>query len=174
MSEVPPLPPPAPVPPGWYFDGAQQRWWDGARWGPPAPHAPRDANDRTLATVAHLGFVLGGFFLPLVLYLTSDDARRTETRRNAREALNFQITLILVSLLTAVGFVVMVMIGFGATASGSDSPAASGFAFGGFFLVWGAVMLIGLGSIVLSIIAAVRTSGGAMFRYPLCIRFVTR
>ncbi len=170
------MPPPGPPPsvysvaPGWYFDGRSQRWWDGTAWGPVAP----DSNDRTLATLSHLGALMGGFILPLVLYLVSDDEKRPETRHHAREALNFQITFAIVHL---VGFVAM-FIGLAAGGllgtSGDTATTGAGFGLGisVFFGFFALIFAVSIGSLVFAIIAAVRANKGERYRYPLCIRFI--
>lgn len=160
----------AATPPGWYFDGRRQRWWDGVAWGPAAP----DGSDRTLATLSHLGAVLGGPVLPLVLYLISDDEQRPETRYHAREALNFQITFLASYFL---GFVVMfVGIGAGGLLGVSQEPAAVGAGFGigvmVFFTSFALIFAIAIGGVVFGIIGAVRANNGVRYRYPLCIRFI--
>lgn len=68
-----------------------------------------DGDDRTRTTLSHLGSLLGGPILPLVIYLLSDDERRPGTRHHAREALNFQLTFLAVYFL---GFILM-FIGLG-------------------------------------------------------------
>ncbi len=160
----------AAVPAGWYFDGRAQRWWDGSTWGSLAP----DSNDRTLATLSHLGVVLGGFLLPLILYLIADDQRRPQTRRHAREALNFQITTLVVTLLA------MVAMFTGLAASGllgaSGEPEAIGAGIGVgvtlFFLFFVVLFAVSIAAFVFGIIGAVRANKGEHYDYPLCIRFV--
>jgi len=90
-------------PPGWYPDPASgaPRYWDGYRWGAywtppyaawPAPPAPSAG----AATVAHLGFLVGGPLIPLIVYLVTDRSD-SFTKVQAAEALNFQLTLFIVS-----------------------------------------------------------------------------
>lgn len=160
----------AATPPGWYFDGRQQRWWDGVAWGPPAP----DSNDRTLATLSHLGAVFGGFLLPLVLYVIAKDETRPQTRSHAREALNFQITMLVV---TGVAMIAMFT---GLAASGllgaSGEPeaigAGVGVGFGIFILFFVLVFAVSIAGLVFGIIGALRANKGVHYQYPLCIRFV--
>lgn len=158
------------TPAGWYFDGRTHRWWDGVAWGQAAP----DSNDRTLATLAHLGAVLGGFLLPLVLYLIADDATRPETRHHAREALNFQITSLAATLLATVamftGFAASGLLG----ASGEPEAigAGVGIGIGLFLLCFAVIFAVSIASLVFGIIGAVRANKGIRYDYPLCIRFV--
>ncbi len=96
--------------------------------------------------LSHLSALLGvGFVLPLVVYL----AMRKESEyvaANAREALNFHISV----LIYAVCCIPLV------------------------FILIGIPMLIvlGLGSLVLAIIATVKASDGQCYRYPLTLRLV--
>ena len=106
----------------------------------PAPQG----SDKIWSMLSHLSALLGvGFVLPLVIYL----AMRKESAyvaANAREALNFHISV----LIYAVCCIPLV------------------------FIVIGIPLLIilGLGSLVLAIIAAIQASNGHCYRYPLTFR----
>ena len=108
--------------------------------------AAPEGNDKIWSMLSHLSALIGvGFILPLVVYL----AMRRESEyvaANAREALNFHISILL--------YVVCCI------------PLA--------FILIGVPMmiLIGLGSIVFAIIAAVKASNGDCYHYPLTIRLV--
>ena len=155
------------TPPGWYVDptGAW-RWWDGSTWGLAAAAPP--SPNRSLAVLSHLGSVLGGFLLPLVIYLTADRRDRF-LRHHAAEGLNFQLTLLL-----GVGLAVVAMFGaFFLGILGASGGGTGAFAFfGGFFVVWLLIMALSFGGIVLGILGAVRANQGVWWRYPVCIRFV--
>jgi len=103
-------------------------------------------NDKIWSMLSHLSALFGvGFILPLVVYL----AMRRESEyvaANAREALNFHIS-ILIYVLCCI-------------------PLA--------FILIGIPMmiLIGLGSLVFAIIATVKASNGECYRYPLTLRLV--
>lgn len=158
------------IPAGWYFDGLTQRWWDGAAWGPAAP----DSNDRTLATLSHLGALMGGPILPLILYLISDDERRPETRHHGREALNFQLTFLAAYF---IGFIVMFLgLGAGGLLGTSQDPAAIGVGVGVgvtvFFISFALIFAVAIGGFVFAIVGAVQANKGVRYRYPLCIRFI--
>lgn len=103
-------------------------------------------NDRIWSMLGHLSpFVGVGIFFPLVVYL----AMRHESEYvacNAREALNFHLS-VLIYILCSVPLV-FILIGI---------PL---------------LIVIGLGSLVLGVIAAVKASNGECYRYPLSIRFV--
>ncbi|HLP07293.1 MAG TPA: DUF4870 domain-containing protein [Opitutaceae bacterium] len=113
----------------------------------PTPAPSLASNDRLWAVLCHISSLLGvGFVLPLVVYLVmkKDSPFVAE---NAREALNFHISIFIYSL-CAVPFV---------------------------FILIGIPLLIaiGLGALVLAIIAAVKSSEGTCYRYPLTIRLVS-
>ncbi|MFK8026016.1 MAG: DUF4870 domain-containing protein [Ilumatobacter sp.] len=169
----PPVGPPSQPSAGWYSDGSELRWWDGQAWGPVAPRQV-DSNDENLATLAHLGFVAGGFILPLGLYAWADDERRPATRHHAREALNFQLTLLTVQfgLLALVFLMVIGFALFGPEADPGDSGLAFAAGVGLFFVLIPLVFVVAIGSMVFSVIAAIRANRGERYRYPLCIRFV--
>jgi len=107
----------------------------------------REGSDKIWSMLSHLSALLGvGFVLPLVVYL----AMRHESEyvaANAREALNFHISVLIYSLCCIP--LVFVLIGI---------PL---------------LIVLGLGSLVLAIIATVKASNGQCYRYPLTIRFVS-
>ena len=103
------------------------------------------SNDKNIATITHLGGILFSFIPSLIVWLLKkDDSEYIAT--HAREALNFQITLLLVQ------FVAYVLI----------------FILVGFLLLG----LIWIFNIVFSIIAAISSSKGEYYRYPLTLRLI--
>ena len=112
--------------------------------GPPS--APMGAtDDRTLATISHAGQLLGGVVVPLVIYLIKKD-ESPFVADQAKEALNFSITVVIASIVSIPLFFVLVGI-----------------------LTFLATMVL---AFVLPIIAAVAANRGEWYRYPLCIRLV--
>lgn len=115
-----------------------------------APLTPQE--ERTWAMAAHLSSILGVwvFFLgavgPLVVMLTQGP-RSPYVRAQAVEALNFNISVLIYSVIAWI--LVIVLIGF--------------IALGALFVF----------QIVFTIIAAVKTSNGEPYRYPLTIRLVS-
>jgi len=115
---------------------------------PPFTDAPltHRGSDKIWSMLSHLSALLGvGFVLPLVVYL----AMRRESEyvaANAREALNFHISVLIYTLCCI--------------------PLV--------FIVVGIPLLIvlGLGSLVLAIIATIKASDGGCYRYPLTLRLV--
>lgn len=136
-------------PPGWYPDGAGGwRWWDGQRWGAPAPQgpAPGGTDPRTMAMLAHLLAIFTGFIGPLIIYLTSgrDDPF---VRHHSAESLNFQITVLIAYIVSFVLILVLV----------------------GLLML----MVVGIGALVLEIVGSVAAYRGEWWRYPVNIRFVS-
>jgi uncharacterized Tic20 family protein len=103
-------------------------------------------NDRLWSVLCHLSALFGvGFLLPLVVYLVM----RHESEyvgSNAREALNFHISVLIYAICCIP--LVFVLVGI---------PM---------------LLAIGVASIVLAIIAAVKASDGGCYRYPLTLRLV--
>lgn len=162
MDSSPP-PPPA-QPPGWYHDGVAHRWWDGQAWGPYAPAPGVNSDDKTFSTLSHLGVVVGGFILPLVFYLISDDRQRPETRWHAREALNFQLTF----LATYIASFALMFVGIG-IGSAINSGLGVGLGFGLFFIL---IIAAVIANFVFSIIGALRANQGERWKYPISFRFI--
>ena len=162
----------AAAPPGWYADPTGTlRWWDGQNWGPAAGQLPPGGPftpqpNKTLAVLSHLGPILGGFVLPLVIYLAAD-RNDHYVRHHASEGLNFQLSFLIVWL---VGIGVFFVGFFGLAAAAGSSGAAVGL--GAFFLVWLVLFGLMIASWVFAVIGAVQASKGVWWRYPVCVRFV--
>ena len=107
--------------------------------------APK-GSDKIWSMLSHLSALLGvGLLLPLVVYL----AMRKESEyvaTNAREALNFHITVLIYGLCCIP--LVFILIGI---------PL---------------LIVLGVGSLVLAIIATIKASNGLCYRYPLTLRLV--
>jgi hypothetical protein len=111
-----------------------------------APSSPPKGNDKIWSILSHLSALIGvGLLLPLVVYL----AMRHESdyvAGNAREALNFHISVLIYCLCCIP--LVFILVGI---------PL---------------LIAIGLASLVLAIMAAVKASNGECFHYPLTLRLV--
>ncbi|MFB9963065.1 DUF1707 and DUF4870 domain-containing protein [Sinosporangium siamense] len=115
------------------------------RPGPPPREGvrARDGGDRVGAAAAHLLPFLGIFILgPLIMMLTGGKTS-PYIRKHAVEALNFQLTVFLASIVLAVTFVGMVLVPF----------------------VW-------VGGFIASLIGGIIAMTDGDFRYPLNIRMV--
>jgi uncharacterized Tic20 family protein len=111
-----------------------------------APATPT-GNDKIWSVLSHLSGFLGvGFILPLVIYLAMRK-ESTYVAENAREALNFHISVLIYA------FCCIPLV----------------------FIIIGIPMLLALGiaSLVLAVIAAVKASDGECYRYPLTLRLVS-
>jgi len=110
--------------------------------GSPSPKG----NDKIWSMLSHLSALFGvGIILPLVVYL----AMRNESEyvaANAKEALNFHISVFIYALCCIP--LVFVLIGI---------PL---------------LVVIGITSLVLAIIATIKASDGQCYRYPLTLRLV--
>ncbi len=129
---------------------------------PPPPEAPpaitpRDADERMWAMLGHLSaftaFItgLGCVIGPLIVWLIKRETMPFAADQ-AREALNFNITAIIVAL--GLGLFTLITFGIGALLT---VPAAC---------------LLFVGWFVLTIVAGVKANNGEQYRYPFAIRLI--
>jgi hypothetical protein len=111
----------------------------------PAAAAP-SGGDKIWAVLSHLSFFLGvPFLLPLVVYLVmKNDSEYVAA--NAREALNFHITVLIYGICCVL--LTFVVIGI---------PLA---------------VILGICSLVLAVIGAVKASDGLCYHYPMTLRLI--
>ena len=104
-------------------------------------------DDRTIAMLTHLSGIILGFIVPLVVWLIhKDKADKGYLVDQSKEALNFQITLLMGYVIGIVLSVILI----GALLN---------------FLLW-------VVCIIFSIIAALAANKGEAYRYPFAIRLV--
>ena len=146
--------------PGWYPTGdGFQRYWDGQQWTEhqaPVAAQPGQAvgygitdttsDDRTMALFAHLGGMLFGFLVPLIIYLIKKD-ESPFIREHSAEALNFHLTMLIGWLVSFV--LAFVLIGL---------------------LLMPVLFVI---TFLFGIIASIAANKGERYQYPLKIPFVT-
>jgi len=128
---------------------------DPAQPAAPQPAAPlTEAEDKQWASFAHLGGIIG--FLPsLIIWLIFKD-RGVRTNVEAKEALNFQITVAIAHVANFVLGVILIAVTFG---------------------IWGiiqtlltfAIWAVGL---IFSIIGFTKVNAGGSYRYPFAFRFI--
>jgi uncharacterized Tic20 family protein len=115
------------------------------------------------ALFAHLGGLIAtsvsvtsmGFIAPLIIWLVKKDHSRFVDDQ-AKEALNFQVSvLIATALLVSVGGVIS-LVTFGL----------------GVILVAPAALALAIYALVMPIIAAIRSNKGELYRYPLTLRLI--
>jgi uncharacterized protein len=127
------------------------------------PYAPPNT---TLAVVAHLGPFIGGFVVPLIIFIVSKDDQFA--RRHAAEALNAQITYTVVAVSSMLVVFLPLMV-FGAGVGGEAAAIGFLFAmFGVMALIFGYALVLA----VSAVIAMVRAGKREEFRYPLTVRLV--
>jgi uncharacterized protein len=116
----------------------------------PPPPQPMNAEDERLWSVlAHLGALFSSFMVPLVIFLLYKD-RSEYVASHAKEALNFQISMIIYSAIA--GFLCITIIG----------------------LIIGIPMLILIGILhfVFCLIATIKASNNELYNYPLTIKII--
>ncbi|PUB27169.1 hypothetical protein C8K30_105400 [Promicromonospora sp. AC04] len=153
-SDAPAEPGPAPYQgqqpyPGQPQPGQPYPGQPGPAYGPGGQYQPQPLNpsdERMWSVFAQIGPFLLGFIAPLVIWLVLKDRSRF-VDQEAKESLNFQITLVIA--LIAAAIITAVTFGIG-----------------------GIVYLAFIAAIVFMILAAVANGKGAPYRYPVNIRFV--
>ncbi len=129
---------------------------------PPEPPAGPSPEERQWAMFAHLSALLGGlltsavggwgtFIGPLVIWLIKKDTMPF-VNDQGREALNFNITVAI----ACIGLVLLSIITFGV----------------GLLIAVPAWIIIGIGWLVLTIIAAIKANEGVSYRYPVNWRVI--
>ncbi len=154
--DQPPVPPQPPTPPQ-YQQPQYQQPPAGYPQQPPyaagAPYTP-DA-DKQLAMWAHIGGIVG--FLPsLIIWLIGKD-RGPRTNVEGKEALNWQITWIIVYI---GGYIVLGILAF---------IPYIGVVFAFLMIIW---WLLWVPNLIFSIIGGVRVNAGGSYRYPVNFRFI--
>lgn len=117
---------------------------------PPATPLVVSANDipkdaKTIALIAHLLGIIVGFWGALIIWLLKKDDHPF-INEQAKEALNFQITVVIASFVS--GLLCLVLIGL---------PL---------------LFAVIVGNLVFSIIAALKANDGVHYRYPFAIRLI--
>ena len=102
-------------------------------------------DEKTMALLAHVLTLVSAFLAPLIIYIIKKD-ESPYVRKHAIESLNFQIS--------------MAIYAFGAS--------ILIFIFIGFLLLFG----LGILTLILVIIATVKTSEGKFYRYPFNLRLI--
>lgn len=114
---------------------------------PPPPAETATSDDNTIAMLVHLSGIILSFIVPLIIWLVNkDNPSKKFLTENAKEALNFQITLLIAYFVS--GILMVVVIGFLT-----------------YFAAW-------VACVVFSIIAGLAASKGETYRYPLTLRLI--
>ena len=105
-------------------------------------------DEKTLALITHLSGIVAGFIVPLIIWLINKDkADKGFLNDQAKEALNFQITLLIIYVVGTILTVILI----GALIN---------------LVAW-------LACIILSILAALKANEGVAYRYPFALRLIT-
>jgi uncharacterized Tic20 family protein len=131
----------------------------GETWGQPPETLTQE--EKTWALVAHIGtlvaaYIALGFLAPLLVMLVKGDASPF-VRRHAVESLNFQISLLIYSIVGAIVAFVLAVATFGI----------------GLVVLVPLVIVLAIAVLVLIIMATVKAGNGEDYRYPLTIRFIS-
>ncbi len=127
----------------------------------------------------------GNFIIPLILWVSNkNDSSFVD--HNGKEAINFQISILLYSII--IGFVTIPMFIFGAwdfigmhnlldhNSHNIDFDFHDIFKFGKGLIFFGIAGLFGIALFILdiycTIVATIRTNEGIHYKYPLSIRFI--
>lgn len=102
-------------------------------------------DDKNIATITHLGGILFSFIPSLIVWLLKKDDSEYIAAQ-AKEALNFQISVLLAQFVA--GVLIFILVGF---------------------LLLAIIWVI---NVVLCIIAAISTSKGESYRYPFTLRLI--
>ncbi|NIK38410.1 hypothetical protein FHY12_000695 [Xanthomonas arboricola] len=117
---------------------------------PPPIGSSTPSEERTLALAAHLLGILTSFIGALVIWLVSKDASPSKpfATDQAKEALNFQITVII----AYVAAVILTVVSFG--------------------ILFFVPTLVWIANLVFCILAAVKANNGEHYRYPFTLRLI--
>lgn len=114
---------------------------------PPPATTEAPADQRTMALAAHLLGIFTGFIGALIIWLINkDDAGKAFVTDQAKEALNFQITVTIAMVISIILMVVII--------GGILAP------------------IVGIINLVFCIIAAVKANNGEAYRYPFTLRLI--
>lgn len=107
---------------------------------------PREGtDDKTMAILAHIGGIFFGFLPSLIIWLVKKD-ESPYVDQQGKEALNFQIFIAICCVISLILMIVLI----------------------GVVLI----ILVSLMNLVFCIIAAVKTSSGENYRYPVSLRLI--
>lgn len=114
---------------------------------PPPPAATAPQEDRTLALLTHLSGIILGFIVPLVIWLVNKDkADKDFLNDQAKEALNFQITI-------AIAWFIAIVLSF------------IGIGFLLYPVIW-------IGNLIFCILGGMKANEGVAYRYPFAVRLI--
>ena len=114
---------------------------------PPMSTGAASQEDKTLALLTHLSGIILSFIVPLVIWLTNKDkSDKAFLNDQAKEALNFQITIAIAWVIAAT--LSFILIGF---------------------LLYPVILIFNL---IFCILAGVKANEGVAYRYPFALRLI--
>ena len=113
-----------------------------------------EAEDKQWAGLGHL-LGLFGFIAPLIIWLVFKD-RGVKTNVEAKEALNFQITIAIAQVAVFILNAILTAVTFGFWA----------------LISWLLPLAVGAVGVIFAIVAFTKVNAGASYRYPFAIRLV--
>lgn len=116
---------------------------------PPAPSGAAPQEDRTMALIAHLLGIVTWFIGPLIIWLINkDNSSKSFVTDQAKEALNFQITITIAFIASFI--LTIVTLG----------------------LLFFVPTLVGIANLVFCILAGIKANNGETYRYPFTLRLI--
>lgn len=118
---------------------------------PSPPVAGGSAEDRNLAMLTHLSGIILGFIVPLIVWLVNkDNAAKSYLTTEAKEALNFQLTIL-------IGYVICWFLTMTIILAVIGGP------------LW---LILWVVNLVFCIIAAMAVNSKGSYRYPFALRLI--
>ena len=100
------------------------------------------SDEKTMAILSHILALVAPILAPLIIYLVKKDESKY-IEYHAKESLNFQISMMIVTLVLLVSII-------------------------GILLIW----IVAIAAFVLVIIATIKASEGKLYKYPLTLRLI--
>lgn len=107
-----------------------------------SPLTPPTQDEKTMGILAQILALVAGFIGPLIIYLIKKD-ESAYVREQAKESLNFQITILIICIVLAITII-------------------------GILLIW----VVGIINLILVIIATIKASDGKLYKYPFNFRLI--
>ena len=104
-------------------------------------------DDRNIAALTHAGGILFGFIPALIVYLLKKDSGPAWLVQQSKEALNFQITVLIAYVVASI--LSILLIGM---------------------LIFPLIFMVNL---IFCVLAAIKASNGEVYRYPLTLRLLS-
>ena len=109
------------------------------------PSVAPTPDEKTMGILSHILCIVGGFIAPLIIYLIKKD-ESAYIREQSKEALNFQLTMLICYIVSWILIFVFIGIIF--------------------------VFLVIILNLVLIIIATIKASEGKLYKYPINFRLI--